>query len=653
MTVKNKQGSIGCVLIFLFLFLLPVSSKAAPVSLTVNKGTGTGFYEPGSVVNIFAYPYDTTDFDKEVLEPESSDGPVRIFDRWVGDTTAVHDIWEKDTTLLMPAAEITLTAQFKDVSRWAMPRMLQWVPENPVGLIYFFHGSGGSLTNHVTLMENSCFLDQAASRGFAVAAIESYERNVGLWDVDNHAATENIDMCRLSVAHSQLVSNKDVLDGLPVYLVGISQGGLFASMASQQAGEGEMSFQVSAQALYISSGNYDAIQGSAVPTIFLLAENDDQVDNVWVQANFDELIGRDVPSQIWTLEPSPIHSEFFWGIPGLNQAASQAITAALRNGGFLDNQNFLKSNTWEDSNLDGLADWQSAIPAQFAFFLMQINSRLLVAHAGHSFYCNLDDNVFEFFFNPTTIVSDIPEITSFTPDNGTVTTDVTITGNNFINIQSVTFNGMPAYSYKVHLPTTITAIVPVGMTTGPIEVSNSAGTGISADDFVLTGGPVITSFEPAGTAVGRWVTITGDEFYQIEDVSFNGISAEFVMGALTTIYAKVPDGATTGPIEVTNWLGMVISQSDFTVTGIGETAAVVTGLIPNEGEAGGTLVTISGSNLTQTTEVKFWGQVSAEFEVISDTEIIAMVPPGTVILPVRTVVGIAKISGSDLKILMN
>lgn len=247
---------------------------------------------------------------------------------------------------------------------------------------------------------------------------------------------------------------------------------------------------------------------------------------------------------------------------------------------------------------------------------------MLAAHAGHTFFSNLNDKTFTFFENPTTIINLPPMITAFSPDSGSIRTAVTLTGNNFVGIQSVTFNGTPAIAFKVYFPTTLIALVPVGATTGPIQVTNSAGTAMSPGDFTVTGAPVITGFAPGSAAIGQWVSVAGENFFQISEVTFNGVPAEFQPVSQTALYAKVRAGVTDGPIQVNNWLGTAASETPVTIIG----APAVSGFTPAWGRTG-TVVTISGTNFAKTTGVRF-GQVSASFVVISDTEIQATVPEG-------------------------
>ena len=92
-----------------------------------------------------------------------------------------------------------------------------------------------------------------------------------------------------------------------------------------------------------------------------------------------------------------------------------------------------------------------------------------------------------------------PTITGFSPGSGDAGTAVTITGTNFISPSSVTFNGVPAV-FEVRSTTEIVAIVPNGVSTGPIAVSASGFTATSATNFV-TGAAV--QFSAAGYALNE------------------------------------------------------------------------------------------------------------------------------------------------------
>jgi hypothetical protein len=222
------------------------------------------------------------------------------------------------------------------------------------------------------------------------------------------------------------------------------------------------------------------------------------------------------------------------------------------------------------------------------------------------------------------IVTVVPVVTSFTPNNGSVGTEVTLTGNSFVAINRVTFSGTPATSFTVDSETQIRATVPAGATTGKIGVRNSAGTGLSANDFIVTNMPVITSFTPSNGPVGTEVTITGTNLTAITTVTFNGaVAANFIVDSSTRIRAMVPAGATTGKIGVTNSAGTGSSADDFIVTGI----PTITSFTPIDGPVG-TEVTIVGSNFTGLTAVTFNGIAAIGFTLDSDTQIRVTVPTG-------------------------
>ncbi|HET9505096.1 MAG TPA: FG-GAP-like repeat-containing protein [Hymenobacter sp.] len=75
------------------------------------------------------------------------------------------------------------------------------------------------------------------------------------------------------------------------------------------------------------------------------------------------------------------------------------------------------------------------------------------------------------------------------PSTGPVGTSVTITGTNLAGTTAVSFNGTPASSFVVNSPTSLTAVVAAGTTTGPVSVTTSYGTAASTIPFVVRVAP--------------------------------------------------------------------------------------------------------------------------------------------------------------------
>jgi len=166
-----------------------------------------------------------------------------------------------------------------------------------------------------------------------------------------------------------------------------------------------------------------------------------------------------------------------------------------------------------------------------------------------------------------TTPSNAPNLTSFTPSNGPVDTEVTITGNNFIGAGAVTFNGVVA-NFALDSDTQIRARVPAGATSGKIRITNASGSGSYATDFIVTKTPAIASFTPGTGPVKAEVTITGSHFTGVTSVQFNGsASTSVIIDSETQIRAIVPANAApgAGKIVVTNSAGSAASTNDFII----------------------------------------------------------------------------------------
>ena len=134
--------------------------------------------------------------------------------------------------------------------------------------------------------------------------------------------------------------------------------------------------------------------------------------------------------------------------------------------------------------------------------------------------------------------------------------------------------------------------------------------------------PTITSFTPTSGPVGTSVAITGTNLCGATQVVFNTQPViTYSVTSETSITATVPTGATTGPIRVTTpGFSQVSSAANFTVAAV----PTITSFTPTSGQVG-TSVTITGTNLTGVTSVKFNG-VTATFSTSTATSVTATVP---------------------------
>jgi len=208
----------------------------------------------------------------------------------------------------------------------------------------------------------------------------------------------------------------------------------------------------------------------------------------------------------------------------------------------------------------------------------------------------------------------------------------------FNHIGGTVSGGVIVNSVTYTSPTSVTLhISTVGAAPGAKDVTivnpdgqSTTGAGILSVETPPP--PTITSFSPTSGPVGTSVTITGTNFTGATSVKFfDNVSAAFTVDSSTQITATVPLGATTGPISVTTPGGTATSSTDFTVTI--PPPPTITSFSPTSGPVG-TSVTITGTNFSGATSVKFFDNVSATFTVDSSTQITATVPLGATTGPI-------------------
>jgi IPT/TIG domain len=168
----------------------------------------------------------------------------------------------------------------------------------------------------------------------------------------------------------------------------------------------------------------------------------------------------------------------------------------------------------------------------------------------------------------------------------------------------------------------MTAVVPDGATTGSVTVTTFTASYKSNVKFLVT--PQITAVTPASGKVGSSVKIAGVSLMQTTKVTIGGKPATFTVDSDDQVTAKVPAGAKTGlKIIVTTPGGVASSPATFAVV------PSIASFTPTSGPVG-TAVTIQGNSFTGTTKVTFGGVAATSFQVLSDTQVGALVPAGAV-----------------------
>ena len=222
---------------------------------------------------------------------------------------------------------------------------------------------------------------------------------------------------------------------------------------------------------------------------------------------------------------------------------------------------------------------------------------------------------------------------SLTPNSGRQGggTSVVITGTNYTDPSAVKFGSKSATSVTFTSPTSLTAVCPSGAGSVPVTVTTPGGTG-NVGTFFYVPPPTLTGLSANAGKAADTVIISGVNLATVLSLASTppgvtfGATAAATLGAHndSSITVTAPAGTGTVPITV-NTTGGGADGLTFSYL----VAPTVTAADPPAGpEAGGNTVTVVGTNLGFTESVTIDG-VSANFGIISDTEVAASVPPGT------------------------
>ena len=227
-----------------------------------------------------------------------------------------------------------------------------------------------------------------------------------------------------------------------------------------------------------------------------------------------------------------------------------------------------------------------------------------------------------------------PAITGISPSNGPTPggRTVTISGTALQNTTAVTFNGVAATSFANVSSTQITAVVPAGTAgTATVGVTTWGGSATSTA-FTYVAPPVITSLSPtnAPTTGGRTIVVSGANLGSTTSVTVGGVAATGIVNTSGTEISFVTPAGSVGSKSVvltTEGGGSVTLADGLTLV----VPPVIASLSPALGlDSGGTSVTLTGTNLSNTTSVSVGGSAATSVTNVSDTEITFTTPSGTI-----------------------
>jgi|GEM_PF-2005444 len=234
--------------------------------------------------------------------------------------------------------------------------------------------------------------------------------------------------------------------------------------------------------------------------------------------------------------------------------------------------------------------------------------------------------------NAFSYIAAMPSIGNISPTSGTVSggTLVTISGSDLNGVTSVTFGGVAGTNLAISNANSLQVTTPAAAAPGLVDVEISDGTN---GDTQLNGfqyqaaTPIINSVLPAsGTqSGGTVVTIQGIDLTNVSSVTFDGVAGTN-LNVISATSLEVTTPAGTGLVDVVVSDG---SASNTLTNGFSylPPAPMLASISPASGTtAGGTLVTLTGVDLSGVISVSFGGSFGTSLSVTSATSLTVRTP---------------------------
>jgi hypothetical protein len=293
----------------------PPTVTPTTFTLTVTNGFGSGTYAAGTVVDVFANP--------------ASSGTT--FNAWSGNTSALADLatWHTtatgaagatisvtaNNTLAVPAlAPIVVKVPGTDTGTTANRITTPTVPATPItiayqipsshprGILFEFHGKGGSFIDWFVGFDRQYFTTQALAAGYGVIAVNAAAP--GFWDSVS-LYPNNVDYNNLQTVLTYLQGVGVISTSDRIYASGEPNGGEFTSSVTR-------SLNFRAGAIQIAQGViafYDPSKTAPTPT----GSSTTLASTMWVMAQQDgtsNVIGPPPYASVIGIGPSGIEQSY-------------------------------------------------------------------------------------------------------------------------------------------------------------------------------------------------------------------------------------------------------------------------------------------------------------------------------------------------------
>lgn len=308
---------------------------------------------------------------------------TRVFAGWAGDVQHLLDPMAPYTTFTVPNADLTLKANYRTVPSWTVRAgsfnsipVSYYIPPEPIGLVFIFHGTGGSGAGQFVGSEFlSLFRDLVAS-GFGVAAFDSLNRETGQWNT-TVTGPANPDIVRVNNVLAGMRQQGIISGTLPLLAFGHSNGGFFATYSATVMNWVAVSIS-SVQGAIGASTSYTG------PVAWWMPKNDDhpQVGPAGLATSitrYESHVNRGVHARHTIQEAMPLFPERFARSLYLTMADSLEVYGIFKARNWIDEDDFLVKNPNE-------IDFRSVLPARYTETMkIAVSGQLEGTHMTHEF----------------------------------------------------------------------------------------------------------------------------------------------------------------------------------------------------------------------------------------------------------------------------
>lgn len=322
-----------------------ITIHAQTHTLTVLNGYGSGAYQSGDTINVWAVSFYNQSY----------------FDRWTGDTITMNDPLDWHTRIVMPDHDITVEANIGQLPPEAVYLTSEiqgadtlkkvWIgfpgPGVLKGLVWMFHGTNGSGENFFRNNDMLLCVNKLMSLGYAVISMDCEEKtketdfngdDVYRWDYTFDSLV-NIDLRNVKAIRDTMVQRGWIDAGITDIAYGYSAGGAFATHIATQLG-----WRAGI------SHNYPGVSWVAAngftPLLLSMTQNDDNAEvgpaaAIQAQANVATLLDRHVCAAYRYALSQPLYPERFTRSADISLTLSQSIFQELKQNQVLDEHNYL------------------------------------------------------------------------------------------------------------------------------------------------------------------------------------------------------------------------------------------------------------------------------------------------------------------------